>query len=224
MKKKAFVAIISASMLVSMGTGALAATKLKEIKAYLNPEIKVQVDGTHVDLRDAKGNVIAPISYQGANYVPIRAVADIFDIAVTYDQATQTIIIGEKVEGVSIADGFKDMYYTKDSAKTTYKGKDYKEAYFNDGSGNRSASFMLYPNKEYQTLYLQIAAVNGDITDLTIQDGDNQTTLKKVDVIKAEEGLVTIEADIAGVKSLYIHGNVKGDTVVFVPLTTSYYK
>lgn len=224
MKKKAFVAIISASMLASMGTGALAATKLQEIKAYLNPEVRVQVDGTYVDLRDVKGNAIAPISYQGANYFPIRSISDALDIAVDYDETTKTIILGEKVDGVSIVAGFKDMYYTKDSAKTTYKGKDYKEAYFNDGSGNRSSNFMLYPNKEHQTLYLQIAAVNGDITDLTIQDGDTNTILKKIDVIKAEEGLVTVQADIAGVKSLYIHGNVKGDTTVFVPLTTSYYK
>ncbi|MDQ0087576.1 hypothetical protein J2T12_000970 [Paenibacillus anaericanus] len=224
MKKKAFVAIISASMLVSMGTGALAATKLQEIKAYLNTEVRVQVNGSHVDLRDVKGNVIAPISYQGANYFPIRAISDALNIAVDYDETTQTIIIGEKVDGVSIVDGFKDMYYTKDSAKTTYKGKDYKEAYFNDGPGNRSTSFMLSPNKEHQTLYLQIAAINGDITDLTIEDSDTNTTLKKIDVIKAEEGLVTVQADIAGVKSLYIHGDVKSDTVVFVPLTTSYYK
>lgn len=224
MKKKAFVAIISVSMLASMGTGALAATKLQEIKAYLNPGIKVQVNGTHVDLRDGKGNVIAPISYQGANYFPIRAISDALDIPVSFDETTQTINLGEKVDGVSIVKGFKDMYYTKDPVKTTYKGKDYKEAYFNDGSGNRSTSFMLYPNKEYQTLYLQIAAVSGDITDFTIQDGDTQTTLKKIDVIKAEEGLITVQADIAGVKSLYIHGDVKGDTAVFVPLTTSYYK
>ncbi|GFN29791.1 stalk domain-containing protein [Paenibacillus xylaniclasticus] len=224
MKKKVLVAIISASMLASMGTGALAATKLKEIKAYLNPDIKVKVDGTYVELRDGKGNAIAPITYQGANYLPIRAVSDALGVAVNYDAATQTISLGEKVDGVSIANGFKDMYYTKDPVKTTYKGKDYKEAYYNDASGNRSASFMLYPEKQYQTLYLQIAAVNGDITDLKIQESSTSTILKKVDLIKAEEGLVTIEVNIAGVKSLYIEGSVKGDTTVFVPLTTSYYK
>ncbi|WP_289139996.1 hypothetical protein [uncultured Brevibacillus sp.] len=224
MKKKAFVAIISASMLASMGAGALAATKLQEIKAYLNPEVRVQVNGTHVALRDVKGNVITPISYQGANYFPIRSISDALDIAVDYDETTKTIILGEKVDGVSIVDGFKDMYHTKNSAQTTYKGKDYKEAYFNNGSGDRSTNFMLYPNKEHQTLYLQIAAVNGDIKDLTIEDGDTNTILKKIDVIKAEEGLVTVQADIGDVKSLYIHGNVKGGTAVFVPLTTSYYK
>ncbi|MNZ68809.1 hypothetical protein D3C78_870850 [compost metagenome] len=224
LKKKTFAAVISVSMLASMGTGAFAATKLQEIKAYLNPNIKVQVDGTYTDLRDAKGNAIAPITYQGANYFPIRAISDALNVAVDYDESTQTIQLGEKVEGVSIAKGFTDMYHTKDPAQTTYKGTDYKEAYFNNNTGNREASFLLKPNKEHQTLYLQIAAVGGDISNLTVKDADSQVILKSVETIKSEDGLVTVEVGIGGVKSLYIYGNVKGDTSVFVPLTTSYYK
>lgn len=224
LKKKTLAAIISVSMLASMGTGALAATKLQEIKAYLNPEIKVQVDGTYTDLRDVKGNAIVPINYNNANYVPIRAISDALGVAVDYDSATKTIILGEKVDGVSIAKDFDDMYHTKDPAQTTYKGKDYKDAYFNTGSGNRSSSFMLYPNKEHQTLYLQIAAIGGDITEFTVQDSNSNTILKQVDVIKPEEGLITIEVNIGGIDSLYIHGEVKDETSVFVPLTTSFYK
>ena len=224
MKKKTFAAIISVSMLASMGTGAFAATKLQEIKAYLNPEIQVQVDGTFVELRDVKGNAIAPINYQNANYFPIRAISDALGVAVDFDAATQKIIIGEKVDGVSIAEGFDDMYHTKDPAQTTYKGKDYKEAYFNNNDSNRSMGLMLYPNKEHQTLYLQIAAVGGDISEFTITDADNDIILKKVDIIKSEEGLITVKVDVGGVKTLYIHGEVKRETAVFIPLTTSYYK
>lgn len=224
MKKKTFAVVISATILASMGTGAFAATKLQEIKAYLNPEIKVQVDGTYVDLRDSKGNAMAPIMYQGTNYYPIRAISDALHVAVDYDESTKTIKLGEKVDGVSIVKGFDDMYHTKDPAQTTYKGKDYKEAYFNNNTGDREANFMLHPNKEHQTLYLQIAAVGGDISNLTVKDADNQVILKSVETIKSEDGLVTIEVGIGGVKSLYIYGSAGKETSVFVPLTTSYYK
>ncbi|WP_246608290.1 copper amine oxidase N-terminal domain-containing protein [Paenibacillus agaridevorans] len=224
LKKKAFAAIIGVSMLASMGTGAFAATKLQEIKAFLNPEIKVQVDGTYADLRDVNGNAIAPIVYQGANYFPIRAVSDALDVAVDYDEATKTIILGEKVEGTSIAKGFDDMYHTKDPVQTTYKGKDYKEAFYDNASGNRNVSFMLYPDKNYQTLYLQIAAVGGDLTDFTIKDSENDIILKTENVIKSENGLVTVKVDIGGVEELYIYGSANKDTTVFIPLTTSYYK
>ncbi|MCR2803353.1 copper amine oxidase N-terminal domain-containing protein [Paenibacillus soyae] len=224
MKKKTAAALISLSMLASMGTGAYAATKLEEIKAFLNPEIKVKVDGSPVQLRDVNGNAIAPIMYNEANYFPIRAISDALGVAVDYDQESKTIILGEKVEGISIVDGFNDTYHTKDPKHTTYMGKDYKEAFFDNGKSNRGSSFLLYPNKEYQTLYLQIAAVGEDLTGLEIEDAEENITLKEVEVLKVEDGLVTLEVDIGGVERLYIHSDAKAGGAVFVPLTTSYYK
>ena len=224
MKKKVFAGVISVAMLASMGTGAYAATKLQDIKAYLNPDVKVKVDGTPVQLKDVKGNAIVPILYNNANYVPARAIADALGVAVDYDEETRTIIFGEKVDGISLAKGFNSMYHTKDPAQTVYKDKDYKEAYFDNASGNRGSGFTLNPNKEYQKLYLQIAAVGEDIEELIIKDSDKNTILKQVDVIKVSDGLVTIEVDIGGVKSIYVTGDAKSDGAVFVPLTTSYFK
>lgn len=224
MKRKMLIAAVGLSMLASMGAGAFAATQLQEIKAYLNPEIKVKVDGTPVDMRDIDGNAVAPINYQGANYFPIRAISDALGVAVDYDAETMTIILGEKVDGTSIAKGFDDMYHTKDPAHTTYKEKDYKEAYFNNARGNRNAGMMLYPQKEHQTLYLQLAVIDGDLTNFTIKDSDQGIILKQVDVVRSDEGLVTIEVDIGGVSSLYIYGDLKADSALFIPLTTSYYK
>ena len=224
MKKKTFAVIISASLLASMGTGAFAATKLQEIKAQLNTEVKVKVDGTPTQLIGTEGEVLVPIIYNGDNYLPVRAVSNALKVAVDYDPQTNTIILGEKVDGISIAKGFDDMYHTKDPVHTTYQGKDYKEVYFNTGSGNRSVGFMLYPKKEHQKLYLQVAAAGEDITDFVIKDSDQNIILKQVNVIKAEDGLTTIEVDIGGVETLYVYASAKKDGTVFVPLTTSYYK
>lgn len=224
MKKKTMAAVLGVTILASMGTGAYAATKLQEIKAYLNPDVKVKVDGAPVQLKDVNGNAIVPILYKNANYVPVRAVADALGVAVDYDQATRTVIFGEKIEGTALSVGFKDMYHTKDPAFTTYKGKDYKEAYFNNGTGNRSSSFMLYPKKQYQTLQLQIAAIGSDIEKFTIKDSKKDIILKEVELIKAEDGLTTIEVNIGGVEELYVYGDISKEGSVFVPLTTSQYK
>lgn len=129
----------------------------------------------------------------------------------------------EQTEGVSIAAGFDSSYHTKDPDKTVYKDKDYKDVHFDNGSGTRGSSFMLYPDKKYQKLYIQVAAIGADIEDFTVQDSDTDTVLKKRN-ITPEEGLVTIEVDIAGVRSLYISGDVEDGASMFVPLTTSYYK
>jgi len=224
LKKKYFAILIALSLAASMGTGVFAGSKLQEIKAYLNHDIKIVVNGTAVQLTNQNGKPVVPISYDNTTYLPVRAVSEALGVAVSFDAATNTVNLGEKVEGTSIAKGFDDMYHTKDPQYTTYQGKDYKEVYYNSASGDRSSSFMLYPKKQYQKLYLQIAAIGENIEKFEIKDAEGSTVLKTVDVIKPEDGLVTIEVDISGFNSLYVNGNAKNGGAVFVPLTTSYYR
>lgn len=215
---------MASTIVVSVAAGAYGAGKLQEIKAYLNSGISIKVDGSPAQLKDGNGNAVLPITYQNTTYLPIRAVSDALGVAVEYDKATETVNLGEKVEGVAIANGFDDMYHTKDPVSTTYNNKDYKEVFYNNGTGNRSSSFMLYPKSQYQKLYLQIAAIDQPIEKLTIKDTENDVILKEIAVINPGEGLVTIEANIGGVNSLYIYGNVKDGGKVFIPLLNSYYK
>ncbi len=224
MKKKTLAAILSVTIVASMGTGAYAATKLQEIKAYLNPDVKIKVDGAPVQLKTGNGNALVPILYKDNNYIPARAIADALGVAVDYDQATRTVIFGEKIEGTALSVGFDNMYHTKDPNHTTYKGKDYKEAYFDDAKGNRSSSFMLYPKKKHQTLQLQIAAIGEDIENLVVKDSGKNIVLKEVSVIKVADGLTTVEVNIGGVDELYVYADAKKDGAVFIPLTTSQYK
>jgi len=224
MKKKVFATIMASTVIASMATGAYGATKLQEIKAYLNPGISFKVDGVPTQLQDSNGLAVLPITYKNTTYLPVRAVSDALDVAVNYDGKTETIHLGEVVEGVSLASDFRSDNHTKDPAYTTYQGKDYKEAFYNGNKSNRSVSFMLYPKGRYQTLYLQVAALGKPLEDLTIKDSDNDIILKEVKYIDSSEGLITIEVDIGGVDTLYIHGDADRDGQVFVPLTTSYFK
>lgn len=223
MKKKLTAALTAFAVLGGMGTGVYAGANLQEIKAFLNPGIKFKVDGQPVQLKNSSGAVIAPISYNNTTYLPVRSVSDLLGVTVNFDAASNTISLGEQTEGVSIAAGFDSSYHTKDPDKTVYKDKDFKDVHFDNGSGTRGSSFMLYPNKKYQKLYIQVAAIGADIEGFTVQDSDTDTVLKKRD-ITTEEGLTTIEVDIAGVSKLYVTGKVKDGASMFIPLTTSYYK
>lgn len=223
MKKKMTAALTAFAVLGGMGTGVYAGANLQEIKAFLNPSIKFKMNGQPVQLKNGSGAVIAPISYKDTTYLPVRSVSDLLGVTVKFDAATNTISLGEQTAGVLIATGFDNMYHTKDPGKTVYKDKDYKDVFFDDASSDRGSSFMLQPDKKYQKLYLQIAAIGGEIKDFSIQDADTNTVLKK-QTIDPASGLTTIEVDIAGVSSLYLTGDVKKGTSVFVPLTTSYYK
>lgn len=223
MKKKMSAALTAIAALGGMGSGAYAAANVQTIKAFLNPSIKFNVDGQPVQLKNSSGAVVAPITYNNTTYLPVRAVSDLLGVTVNFDAASNTISLGEQTAGVSIAAGFDSMYRTKDPDKTVYLDKDYKDVYFDNASGARGSSFMLYPNNKYQKLYLQVAAIGGDIEDFTIMDSVTNTVLKRQN-ITAEQGLITIEANIAGVSEIYVSGDVEDGESVFIPLTTSYYK
>lgn len=224
MNKKIVVSLLAASLLIGAAGGALGASKLQEIKAYLNSDVSIKVDGTPVKLQDANGNAVIPITYQNTTYLPVRAVSDALGVAVNFDGPSNTVLLGERVEGIAIVGGFNDMYHTKDTKYTTYANKDYKEVFYDNATGNRSSSFMLYPKKQYQTLVLQVAAINKPITEFTVKDSDGNVILKHVDRINPEDGLVDIEVNIGGISTLYVYSSVERDGEVFVPLTTSYYK
>ena len=223
MKKKWMISTMVAALMLTAGTGVYAGAKLQEVKAYLNSSIQLKYNGTSVQPRDEKGNAVLPLTYNGTTYLPVRAVADIVGVAVSYNPETYTVELGEKAEGVAIAKGFENMYYTKDPKETTYQGKDYKEAYFDNASGKRSSNFMLYPKGKYQKLVLQVAAVGEDIDNFAIEDSEKNVKLT-TEKVAVSDGLKTIEVDIAGVNELYIYADVLNNGAMFVPLTTSYYK
>lgn len=217
MKKKTMAALIGTGMFFSMGVGAFAASNLQPIQAFLNPSLKIQVNG------QAFASKEAPITYKNTTYLPLRSMADALDVPVRYNAAQGMVQIGEQTQGVPISDGFSDMYQTKDPNKTVYNGKDYKEVYYNDGDGKREGSFVLNPKKKYATLVIQAAAIDQDIEKFVVLDSDTRKELKSTAVARGE-GLKTITVNISGSNSLYVYGELKDGGKMFIPLTTSYYK
>ncbi|MDG0809308.1 hypothetical protein OMP40_07880 [Cohnella rhizosphaerae] len=222
LKKKLTAAVIGLSMVASMGAGAYAASNLTPIKAFLNWGLSFKVNGKPFQLRDGNGGTLSPITYNNTTYLPIRSVSDALGIAVHVDNKG-LIQLGETVDGISIATGFEGDNRTKDPSKTVYDGKDYKDVFLDNNSGDRSASFMLYPKKKYQKLYIQVAAIGKDIKAFNVQDSDTDIELKTKPIAMGD-GLVTIEVDIGGSDALYVWAETSDGGSVFIPMTTSYFK
>ncbi|MDO7907945.1 stalk domain-containing protein [Paenibacillus sp. JX-17] len=223
MKKKWIAAGAAALTLLSTSAGVYAGSSLQQIKAFLDPTMKFQVNGQPFQPQNDKGAVLVPITYQGTTYLPVRAISKALGVNVDFNNKTNTVFLGEKGDGVSIAGSINGDFRTKDPQLTTYNGKDFKDVFFNNASGRRSSGFMLYPKGKYQTLYLQVAAVGKDIENIFVQDSDTDVKLK-IGTVDVAEGLKTFEVDISGVQSLYIHADLQDHGSLFVPLTTSYYK
>ena len=82
-------------LFVGIGGVVYAKTTLKEIKAYLNYEIAIKLDGEEQTMYDANGNRVYPVTYNGTTYVPIRAVSNMLGIDVDWDGATKSVLLGD---------------------------------------------------------------------------------------------------------------------------------
>ncbi|WP_052429638.1 hypothetical protein [Paenibacillus borealis] len=113
--------------------------------------------------------------------------------------------------------------YSKDSAQTTFGGKDYGEVLYS-ASGSNIKYTALSPGGKYTKLILQFAATGQDVDGIEIKDIDKNTLLKKVEKISLSAGIQTIEVSISGVSNISIDVKQPVDGGFIIPLTTSYYK
>jgi hypothetical protein len=96
MRKKLLLVLAGAAIsLSSMTIGAYAASNLEEISAYLNKGLKIKLNGKEWTPKDADGNPVYPITYNGTTYLPVRAAGDAVGLKVGWDAETETVLLGE---------------------------------------------------------------------------------------------------------------------------------
>ena len=79
-------------------TGSALATSGKVTKELEYRNISVTLDGEKLDLRDAKGNAVEPFMFEGANYLPVRALAESLGLSVSWDGANATVVLTSPAE------------------------------------------------------------------------------------------------------------------------------
>lgn len=121
-KKSVLTLALILVLVFSFAAGAAAAGTLETISAYLNYGITIKYNGEEQMLKDAGGNRVYPITYNGTTYLPVRAVSNMLGINVDWDGATQTVNLGEKKDGTDLLDTFKAYYL--DSGCSHYQTAD----------------------------------------------------------------------------------------------------
>ena len=204
-------------------TGAYAGSQLEEIRAYLNNGLKLKIDGAAWEPKLSDGTPIRPITYDGSTYLPVRAVSEALNVAVNYDEATDTVLLGERSEGVPISAEKYDLWLfsqTREPSKTSYNGVEYKEL-FHTTAINGLPNITLNPNKKYQKLVLEIGATE-DSFEVVVTSGDVELAAKK---LTKADGLTKMEVDIGGAEKVKVEIKApplnKGAAII---LPTSYYK
>lgn len=120
MKKKMFVALFATAVVLSMSAGALAASHLQEIKAYLNTSLTVLVNGEELEIRDSTGKVTSPITYNGTTFLPVRSIGEAFGYTVGFNAGENAVTLDgglasqREIMGKVAIFGGANLWYTLD--------------------------------------------------------------------------------------------------------------
>jgi len=96
--KKRLQGMLAGILIGSVITGGLvlAKTGAQTIEVMYN-NIKVYKDNVLCELKDANGTVVEPFIYNGTTYMPVRGTANLADMQVTWDGATQSVFLWDKL-------------------------------------------------------------------------------------------------------------------------------
>ena len=65
----------------------------ENIKVLLNKDIKIYYNSKVQTFTDANGKVVYPLSYNGTTYLPVRAVSNLFDLKIDWENKNYTVVI-----------------------------------------------------------------------------------------------------------------------------------
>jgi hypothetical protein len=91
--KKVFISSILATGLLCGAVGAYASNGVSVVQAYLNSTIKFTVNGVSWTPKDANGNKISPLVYNGSTYLPAKAVGEAMNATVLWNGNSKTVAI-----------------------------------------------------------------------------------------------------------------------------------
>ena len=80
-------------------------TATQNITGDIRSDITILVDGVRQTFTDVNGSVVYPMTYNGSVYLPIRAIGNLMGKSVSWNQATNTVILGSGSTGASQSSG-----------------------------------------------------------------------------------------------------------------------
>lgn len=94
--KKLISGIVCAALLATGGLVGYAYSTSGEVTAQIRSDFTVVIDGTARKFYSADGNRLYPLLYNGSTYLPLRAIGEIMNKTVNWDENSKTITLTAK--------------------------------------------------------------------------------------------------------------------------------
>ena len=175
--------------------------------------LTLYVDGQLFVPKDAKGNTVEPIIYDGTTYLPLRAVATALGKDITYDSKTSSVYIGKAPGGKIVRlDSLTPYSYTTEvyvDKEATYRILDKTYTPFNSIKSYGNLMYIL--DSKYRSLDAEFVVeyyypgdeYTGKIQFFNVQKNGEETLIAEFET-KAAEDPLKISVDLRGVEILKI--------------------
>ena len=105
MKKTHIAAALALTSCMVIGAAAVSNSASQDVTATFRPDMTIQVNGTDYIIRDTTGAQVSPLIYNGTTYVPLATMSQILGVQVSWDAATQTVVITDQ-GGQAASEGY----------------------------------------------------------------------------------------------------------------------
>ena len=104
MKKRLVALLIAAAFVVSLFAGAAGAGLIREIKAQIRQDFTVEIDGEVKHFKNAQGDAVYPVLYNGTTYLPVRAIGELMGKEVSWYEAEKKVVLADKGAAPTVTD------------------------------------------------------------------------------------------------------------------------
>ncbi len=104
MKKRMAILGAAALCAASVTVGVLAADVVRKIEAELRPDFTIVIDGQEMVFKNAQGEVVSPVLYDGTTYLPVRAIGELMGKTVYWYEDEKRIELKSETTTVTDAD------------------------------------------------------------------------------------------------------------------------
>ena len=175
-----------------MVVGAAAVSQPQNVVATFRPDITLKVNGTTYNIRDTNGNLVSPLLYNGTTYLPLSALGRMLDAEVSWDAATNTVVVTDADTASSLIGEAKAKEIALNHAGISSSKASFLQVKLDWDDGRQVYGVEFYSgNKEYD---YEIDASSGairsydhDIENYTIPSTGTSSSTSLIGEAKAKE-------------------------------------